>query len=118
MIITDTTVVNETLAAILAKQSLIAVDANDVKQLFGDNPKLRMIRVAGNTMDEVVPQLKEDFTHIGGCPKNYLAAYVSMTLLMRDLETLSELTEAVGEYKQTLIFETEPEGEIVLYYFF
>lgn len=118
MIITDTTTVNQTLTSILAKDSMIAVDMTDVKQLFGDNPKLRMMKIAGNTVDDVVAKLKADLAEIGGCPKNILAAYVSMSLRMSDLEILSELTESAGKYKRTLIFETEPDGEIVLYFFF
>lgn len=118
MIITDTTTVNQALTSILAKDSMIAVDMTDVKQLFGDNPILRMMKIAGNTVDDVVVKIKADFAEIGGCPKKYLAAYVSMSLRMSDLETLSELTESAQKFKHTLIFETEPEGEIVLYYFF
>lgn len=118
MIITDTTVVNDTLASILAKESMIAVDVNDVQHLFGDSPRIQMIKVAGNAIDDVIIKLKEDFTHIGGCPEKYLAAYVSMILRMSDLETLSQLTESASNYKRTIIFDSEPEGEIVLYYFF
>lgn len=118
MIITDTTTVSETLTSILAKESMISVDMTDVKQLFGDDSTLRMIKVVGNTVDDVVGKLKADFSELGGCPQKYLAAYISISLRMCDLEILSELTESAGKYKRTLIFETSPDGEIVLYFFF
>lgn len=118
MIITDTTIVNEALADILAKESMIAIDAKDVVRLFGDNPKLRMMKVCGNTVDDVIINLKKDLAEIGGCPEKFLAAYVSMILRMSDLELLGELTDSAGNYKRTIIFETAPEGNIVLYYFY
>ena len=118
MIITDTTTVNETLTSILAKASMITVDMTDVKQLFGDNPKLRMMKIAGHTVDDIIVKLKAGFAELGGCPEKYLAAYVSMSLRMSDLERLSELTESADKYKRTLIFEKSPAGEIVLYFFF
>ena len=118
MIITDTTTVNQALTSILAKDSMIAVNMTDVKQLFGDNPILRMMKIAGNTVNDVVAKLKADLSEIGGCPKKILAAYVSISLRMSDLEILSELTESADKYKRTLIFEKSPAGEIVLYFFF
>ncbi len=118
MIITDTTTVNQALTSILAKDSMITVDMTDVKQLFGDKPKLRMMKVAGNTVNDVIGKIKADFAEIGGCPKKILAAYVSMSLRMSDLEILSELTESADKFKRTLIFEKSPAGEIVLYFFF
>ena len=45
---------------------MITVDMTDVKQLFGDNPKLRMMKIAGHTVDDVVDQLKAGFAELGG----------------------------------------------------
>lgn len=118
MILTDTTIVNETLAVILAKESMIAVDVRDIKRLFGDAPQLQMIKVAGDTVDEVVAKLKEVFSEIGGCPDTFFAAYVSMILRISDLEALNQVSENASNSKRTIIFETDPEGAIVLYYFF
>lgn len=118
MIITDTQIVNDSLKAILAKDSMIAVDAEDIARMFGENPQLQMMKIAGDIIEEVVLNLKEGLSEMGGCPQKYFAAYVSMTLRMQDLEMLSEITASAAEYKRTIIFETEPEGEIVLYYFF
>lgn len=118
MIITDTTTVNETLTSILAKDSMITIDMKDVKQLFGDNSSLRMMKIAGDSVDDVIIKLKADLTEIGGSPKKYLAAYVSRSLRMSDLETLSEVTNSASKYKHTFIYEAQPEGKIVLYYFF
>jgi len=118
MIITDTTTVNEILTSILAKDSMITIDMKDVKQLFGDNPQLRMMKISGDTVDEAIIKLKADLAEIGGCPEKYLAAYVSRSLHMSDLEMLSEVTESANKYKRSIIFGTEPDGKIVLYFFF
>ena len=118
MVITDTTTVNETLTSILAKDSMITIDMKDVKQLFGDNSSLRMMKIAGDSVDDVIIKLKAGLTEIGGCQEKYFAAYVSMSLRVSDLETLSEVTNSASKYKHTLIYETQPEGKIVVYYFF
>lgn len=118
MIITDTSTVNQALTSILAKESMITIDMKDIKQLFGDNSSLRMMKIAGDSVDDVIIKLKADLTEIGGCPEKYFAAYVSMSLRMSDLETLSEVTNSANKYKHTLIYETYPEGKIVVYYFF
>ena len=118
MIITDTTTVNETLTSILAKESMITIDMKDIKQLFGDNSSLRMMKIAGDSVDDVIINLKADLTEIGGCPEKYFAAYASMSLRVSDLEVLSEVTNSASRYKHTLIYETHPEGKIVVYYFF
>lgn len=118
MIITDTSTVNQALTSILAKESMITIDMKDIKQLFGDNSSLRMMKIAGDNVDDVIIKLKADLTEIGGCPEKYFAAYVSMSLRVSDLETLSEVTNSASKYKHTLIYEPQPEGKIVLYYFF
>ena len=118
MITTNTQLSKETLEALLAKDSMISVDMHDVRKMFGEGPKLRMMQIAGNTIDEVVAAIQEEFAALGGCPKEYVAVYVSMCLKMSDLEILSELTDGADRYKRTIIFETDPAGEIVLYFFF
>ena len=119
MIITDNTVVNDTLAAILVKESMIiSLDQRDVNRLFGENPSLRLLKVAGNSIDEVVPAVKEDLAAIGGCPAKLLSAYISMSLRMNDLAVLNDLFSEVERRKHTIIFEDDPAGAIALYYFF
>ena len=118
MITTDTKLSKETLENLLAKGSMISVDMNDVRKRFGEDPKLRMLQIAGDNIDEVVSATEKEFAALGGCPKKYVSVYVSMCLKMSDLETLSELTDGADRYKRTIIFETDPAGEIVLYFFF
>lgn len=118
MITTNTQLSKETLEALLAKDSMISVDMHDVRKMFGEDPKLRMMKVVGGDIDEVAASVKEEFASIGGCPRNYVAAYVSMILKMSDLELLSEITDGADRYMRTIIFEKDQDGEIALYFFF
>lgn len=118
MISTDNKLAKETLETLLAKGSMISVDMNDVRKMFGEDPKLRMLQIAGNDIDEVVSATKEEFAALGGCPREYVTVYVSMCLKMSDMEILSDLTDGADRYKRTIVFETDPAGAIVLYFFF
>ena len=95
MVITDSLTVLNTLDNLLDnKECYIAVDRNDIVKLFGAQPKLRMIQVAANTVDEVISLLKQDIAIIEGPPKNCFAAYISMDLKMSDLERLGSVTDS------------------------
>lgn len=118
MIILDHNIVQDSLNDILSKESFIAVDRNDIQRLFGEDPKLRMIRVSANSIDELVPLLKQDLASVGDLPDNCFAAYVGMKLKMSDLELLANAFEPAGRIMRTLISEKSPLGDFVLYYFF
>lgn len=118
MIVSDHKTVQDTLSEILNKECPIAVDRSDLRRLFGEDPKLRMIQVTADSVDELVPLLKQDIASIGSLPDNCFAAYVSMKLKMSDLELLADLFEPAGRFKRTVIYERSPLGDFVLYFFF
>lgn len=118
MIITDKETVPGTLDELLNKECYIAVDRKDLQRLFGDDPELRMIRVSADSVEDLVPVLKQDFESVGGVPDKLFAAYVSMDLKMSDFQLLSEITGPAAQFKHTIIFERSPLGAVVLYFFF
>lgn len=118
MIITDNKIVQDTLDKILDKESYIAIDKEAIQNLFGKDPKIRMIQVAANSINELIPLLNQDFESIGGIPDKSLAAYVSMDLKMSDLEMLSDITRSASHIKQTIIFDKSSHGRFMVYFFF
>lgn len=118
MIITDKETVQGILNELLNKECYIAVDRKDIQRLFGEAPELRMIRVAADSVEDLVPELKQDFEFIGGLPDKLFAAYVSIDLKMSDFQLLSEITAPASQYKHTIIFERSPLWAVVLYFFF
>lgn len=122
MIITDNSAVQKALDDILDnKEGYITVDRKDIIRLFGEHPKLRMIQVAANTVEDIIALLKQDIAEIGGFPQKYFAAYISMDLKMTDLELLGSITDNepnLQRMKRTVIFEKSPLGDILLLYFF
>ncbi len=118
MIVTDTKIVQETLDKLLDKKSYIAIDQKDIQFLFGENPKLRMIQVAANSVNELVPLIEQDLASIGGLPDYSLAVYVSMDMKMSDLELLEDITKDASKCKRAVIFEKNPLGAFMVYCFF
>lgn len=118
MIITDKEAVTGTLNDLLNKECYIAVDRKDIQKLFGVVPELRMIRVTADSVEDLVPELKQDFESVGGVPDKLFAAYVSMDLKMSDLQLLSKITEPATQFKHTIIFGRNPLWAVVLYFFF
>lgn len=118
MIVTDTKIVQETLDKLLDKKSYIAIDQKDIQFLFGENPKLRMIQVAANTVNELVPLIEQDLASIGGLPDKCLTVYVSLDMKMCDLELLEDITKDASQCKRAVIFEKNPLGAFMVYCFF
>jgi hypothetical protein len=118
MIATDTKIVQETLDKLLDKKSYIAIDQKDIQFLFGENPKLRMIQVAANSVNELVPLIEQDLASIGGLPDKCLTVYVSMDMKMSDLELLEDITKDASKCKRAVIFEKNPLGAFMVYCFF
>ena len=118
MIVTDTKNVQETLDKLLDKKSYIAIDQKDIQFLFGENPKLRMIQVAANSVNELVPLIEQDLASIGGLPDKCLTVYVSMDMKMSDLELLEDITKDTSKCKRAVIFEKNPLGAFMVYCFF
>lgn len=122
MIITDNSAVQKALDDILDnKEGYIIVDRKDIIRLFGEHPKLRMIQVAANTVEDIIALLKQDIAEIGGFPQKCFAAYISMDLKMTDLELLGSITDNepnLQRMKRTVIFEKSPLGDILLLFFF
>lgn len=118
MIVTDTKIVQETLDKLLDKKSYIAIDQKDIQFLFGENPKLRMIQVAANSVNELVPLIEQDLASIGGLPDKCLTVYVSMDMKMSDLELLEDITKDASKCKRAVIFEKNPLGAFMVYCFF
>ena len=118
MIVTDTKIVQETLDKLLDKKSYIAIDQKDIQFLFGENPKLRMIQVAANSVNELVPLIEQDLASIGGLPDYSLAVYVSMDMKMSDLELLEDITKNASQCRRAVIFDKSPRGDFLVYYIF
>ena len=118
MIVTDTKIVQETLDKLLDKKSYIAIDQKDIQFLFGENPKLRMIQVAANSVTELVPLIEQDLASIGGLPDKCLTVYVSMDMKMSDLELLEDITKDASKCKRAVIFEKNTLGAFMVYCFF
>ena len=118
MIITDKKIVLDTLDKILDKASYIAIDKKDIQDLFGKDPHIRMIQVAANSINELIPLVKHDFESIGGLPDKSLVAYVSMDLKMSDLVLLRDITRSASHIMQTIIFDNSSHWKFIVYYFF
>ena len=118
MIITDKKTVNNTLDILLNKVCSIAVDRQDLQSLFGDNPNLRMMQVAADSIDELLPLMKQEIASIGGLPDKCLVVYVSLDMKMIDLELLEETANNASQCKRTVVFEKSPLGAFLVYYFF
>ena len=118
MIITDKKTVDNTLEMLLNKVGSISVDRQDLQSLFGNEPKLRMMQVAADSIDELLPFMKQEIASIGGLPDKCLAVYVSMDIKMSDLEILEEITKVPNQRKRAVIFEKSPLGAFLVYCFF
>jgi len=118
MIITDKKIVDLNLNILLDKVSSISVDRQDVQGLFGDNPNLRMMKVVADSIDELLPLMKQEIVSIGGLPDKCLAVYVSMDLKMSDLELLEDITKDLSQCKRAVVFERSPLGAFLVYCFF
>ncbi len=118
MIITDKKIVDLTLDILLDKVSSISVVRQDLQNLFGDNPNLRMMRVAADSIDELLPLMKQEIASIGGLPDKCLTVYVSLDMKMCDLELLEDITKDASQCKRAVIFEKNPLGAFMVYCFF
>lgn len=118
MIITDKKIVSVNLDILLDKVSSIPVDRQDLQNVFGDNPNLRMMRVAADSIDELLPLMKQEFASIGGLPDKCLAVYVSLDMKMSDLELLEDITKDASQCKRAIVFEKSPLGDFLVYCFF
>lgn len=118
MIITDKKIVDLTLDILFDKVSSISVDRKDLQSLFGDNPSLRMMKVAADSIDELLSLMKQEFASIGGLPDKCLAVYVSMDMKMSDLELLEDITKDASQCKRAVVFERNPLGAFMVYCIF
>ena len=118
MIITDKKIVDINLDILLDKVSSISVDRKDLQSLFGDNPSLRMMQVAADSIDELLPLMKQEITSIGGLPDKFLTVYVSLDMKMSDLELLEDITKDASQCKRAVVFEKNPLGAFLVYCFF
>lgn len=118
MIITDKKIVQDTLAKIIDKECYVAVDKRDIQDLFGENPQIRMIQVAANSINELMPLVKQDFKSIGNLPGKILVVYVCMDMKMSDLELLEDITRSASRFRRAIILENSSHGRFMVYYFF
>ena len=118
MIITDKKTVDNTLEILLNKVGSISVNRQDLQCLFGDDPKLRMMQVAADSIDELLPFMKQEIASIGGLPDKCLAVYVSMDMKMSELELLEDITKDASQCKRAIVFENSPLGSFLVYFFF
>ena len=118
MIITDKKIVQDTLDEIIDKECYVAVDKRDIQDLFGEDPQIHMIQVAANSINELIPLVKQDFKSIGNIPDNILVVYVCMDLKMSDLELLEDITRSASHFRRAIILEKSSRGRFMVYYFF
>lgn len=118
MIITDKKTVDNTLEMLLNKVGSISVDRQNLQSLFGNEPKLRMMQVAADSIDELLPFMKQEIASIGGLPDKCLAVYVSMDMKMSDMEILEDITKDASQCKRAVVFEKSPLGALLVYCFF
>lgn len=118
MIITYKKDVQDTLDKILDKERYIAIDKKDIQDLFGKDPHIRMIQVAANSINELIPLVNHDVEFIGGLPDKSLVAYVCIDLKMSDLKLLRDITRSANHIIQTIIFDNSSHWKFIVYYFF
>ena len=118
MIITDKQIVQDTLDEIIDKECYVAVDKRDIQDLFGENPQIRMIQVAANSINELMPLVKQDFKSIGNLPDKIFVVYVCMDMKMSDLELLEDITRSASHFRRAIILENSSHGKYMVYYFF
>lgn len=118
MIIIDKKIMQDTLGKVLDKEFFIAIDKRDIQDLFGKNPQIRMIQVAANSFNELIPLVNHDFKSIGNIPDRILVVYVCMDLKMSDLELLEDITRSASRFRRAIILENSSYGRIMVYYFF
>lgn len=118
MIITDEKIVQDTLDEIIDKESYVAVDKRDIQDLFGEDPQIRMIQVAANSINELIPLVKQDFESIVGLPDTVLVVYVCMDLKMSNLDLLEDITKSASRFRRAIILENSSRGRFMVYYFF
>ena len=118
MIITDKKIVQDTLDKVLDKECYIAIDKNDIQDLFGKDPQMRMIQVAADSVNELIPLVKQDFESIGGLPDKLLVVYLCIDLKMSNLVLLGDITRSASHFRQAIIHEKSSHGRIMVYYFF
>ena len=117
MIITDKQIVQDTIEEIIDKDCYVAVDKRDIQDLFGEDSQIRMIQVAANSINELIPLVKQDFESIGGLPDTVLVVYVCMDLKMSDLELLEDITRSASHFRRAIILENSSHGRFKVYYF-
>lgn len=118
MIIIDKKIVQDTLGKVLDKEFFIAIDKRDIQDLFGEDPQIRMIQAAANSINELIPLVNQDFKSIGNIPDRILVVYVCMDLKMSDLELLEDITRSASRFRRAIILENSSHGRIMVYYFF
>ena len=118
MIITDKKIVQDTLDGITDKECYVHIDKRDIQDLFGKDPQLLMIQVAANSINELIPLVKQDFKSIGNIPDKILVVYVCMDLKMSDLELLEDITRSASHFRRAIILEKSSRGRFMVYYFF
>ena len=118
MIITDIQIVQDTLDDIIDKECYVSVDKRDIQDLFGEDSQIRMIQVAANSINELIPLVKQDFISIGNIPDKILVVYVCMDLKMSDLELLEDITKSASRFRRAIILEKSSHGRFMVYYFF
>lgn len=118
MIITDEKIVQDALDEITEKECFIHIDKRDIQDLFGKDPQMRMIQVAANSFNELIPLVKRDFDSIGDLPDKILVVYVCLDLTVSDLELLSNITRSASRSRRAIILEKSSRGRFMVYYFF
>lgn len=118
MIIIDKKIVQDTLGKVLDKEFFIAIDKRDIQDLFGKDPQIRMIQVAANSFNELIPLVNHDFESIGDLPDKILVVYVCMDLKMSDLAMLEDITRSASHFRRAIIFDNSSRWKFIVYYFF
>ena len=118
MIITDKKIVQDTLDKIMDK-CYLSIDNMDIQYLFGKYPQIRMIQVAADSINELIPLINQDFESIGGLPHKILVVHViRKDMTISEFEPLYKITVSARLVQSSIIFEKSSYGRIMAYYFF
>lgn len=118
MIITDKKIVQDTLDKIMDK-CYLSIDNMDIQYLFGKDPQIRMIQVAADSINELIPLVNQDFESIGGLPYKILAVHViRKDMTISEFEPLYKITVSARLVQSSIIIEKSSYGRIMAYYFF
>jgi len=110
--------VQDTLDKIIDKECYAAINKKDIQDLFGEDPQIRMIQAAANSINELIPLVNQDFKSIGNLPDKILVVYVCMDLKMSDLDLLEDITRSASRSRRAIILEKSSHGRFLVYYFF